>query len=505
MRKDWRHWKALKSKETGLGWNPQSGRIDATNEWWDQKIKEKSDFKKFRHKGISAKLENKWDSLFGDSCATGDNVYAPSTDPVINIEEQNIEHENYDEEHEENPENGTKNSVLPNPGGALQVTNEGANASTHASKKAQKQPITKNNVVQMKHMDIDDDRKRKFWIAIAYAISLIYTYYCKYIYKEPCMTLNFTGEKWIREVLNGHPIRCVNAFRMEPRLLLRLCNDLSSKYGLKASGNMSIVEKVCILLYALAQGVSNRVLCERFQRSGDTISRVIHEVLYSISSRKVKGLAHDIIRPYDPSFKGVLAKIATDNRYMPFFKDAIGCIDGTHIEACIPEAQQMPYRGRKGIPTFNVLAACDFDMCFTFVSAGWEGSAHDTRVFLHAIENPEMKFPTPSQGKYYLADKGYPDRRGYLVPYPKLSVETQIQMVVATFALHNYIRINSPTDPLFRVLEDYPDFIPSFELPDINHAGSNCDNREGDGTEMKAIRDHIAGSLWKARRRNYLL
>ncbi|XP_021733156.1 uncharacterized protein LOC110699977 [Chenopodium quinoa] len=320
-------------------------------------------------------------------------------------------------------------------------------------------------------MDIDDDRKRKFWIAIAYAISLIYTYYCKYIYKEPCMTLNFTGEKWIREVLNGHPIRCVNAFRMEPRLLLRLCNDLSSKYGLKASGNMSIVEKVCILLYALAQGVSNRVLCERFQRSGDTISRVIHEVLYSISSRK----------------------------------DAIGCIDGTHIEACIPEAQQMPYRGRKGIPTFNVLAACDFDMCFTFVSAGWEGSAHDTRVFLHAIENPEMKFPTPSQGKYYLADKGYPDRRGYLVPYPKLSVETQIQMVVATFALHNYIRINSPTDPLFRVLEDYPDFIPSFELPDINHAGSNCDNREGDGTEMKAIRDHIAGSLWKARRRNYLL
>ena len=57
----------------------------------------------------------------------------------------------------------------------------------------------------------------------------------------------------------------------------------------------------------------------------------------------------------------------------------------------------MPYRGRKGIPTFNVLAWCDFDMCFTFVS-GWEGSAHDTRVFLHAIETPEMKFHKPPQG-----------------------------------------------------------------------------------------------------------
>lgn len=58
----------------------------------------------------------------------------------------------------------------------------------------------------------------------------------------------------------------------------------------------------------------------------------------------------------------------------------------------------MPYRGRKGIPTFNVMAVCDFDMCFTFVSAGWEGSAHDTRVFLHAIETPELNFPKPPEG-----------------------------------------------------------------------------------------------------------
>ena len=44
------------------------------------------------------------------------------------------------------------------------------------------------------------------------------------------------------------------------------------------------------------------------------------------------------------------------------------------------------------------MAACDFAMCFTFVSAGWEGSAHDTRVFLHAIETPEMNFPKPPEG-----------------------------------------------------------------------------------------------------------
>jgi len=44
------------------------------------------------------------------------------------------------------------------------------------------------------------------------------------------------------------------------------------------------------------------------------------------------------------------------------------------------------------------MATCDFDMCFTFVLAGWEGLAHDARVFLHAIETPELNFPTPPEG-----------------------------------------------------------------------------------------------------------
>ncbi|KAL2899249.1 putative nuclease HARBI1 [Bienertia sinuspersici] len=242
---------------------------------------------------------------------------------------------------------------------------------------------------------------------------------------------------------------------------------------------MSVREKVGIFLFALAQGVSNRTLSERFQPSGETISRAIHDVLNSIACRMVKVLAHDIIRPYDPDFKSIPAKISTDKRYMPYFKDCIGCIDGTHIEACIPEALQMPYRGRKGIPTFNVIVVCDFDMCFTFVSAGWEGSSHDSHVFLHAIGTPEFNFPKPPEDKYYLVDKGYQDRDGYFVPYPRLScieksfgvlkqrwkiltilpqfrIETQIQIIVATFALHNYIRINSQDYPLFRVLEEYP-------------------------------------------------
>lgn len=44
------------------------------------------------------------------------------------------------------------------------------------------------------------------------------------------------------------------------------------------------------------------------------------------------------------------------------------------------------------------MAVCDFDMFFTYVSVGWEGSAHDARVLEHARTTPEMNFPEPPPG-----------------------------------------------------------------------------------------------------------
>jgi hypothetical protein len=46
------------------------------------------------------------------------------------------------------------------------------------------------------------------------------------------------------------------------------------------------------------------------------------------------------------------------------------------------------------------MVACSFDMQFTFVWAGWEDNAHDTRIFLKAIENRNIKFPKPPEGNY---------------------------------------------------------------------------------------------------------
>lgn len=67
----------------------------------------------------------------------------------------------------------------------------------------------------------------------------------------------------------------------------------------------------------------------------------------------------------------------------------MGAIDGTHIHAKVPAKIQAAFRGRKHYPTQNVLAAVDFDLKFTYVLAGWEGSAHDATILADALDRED--------------------------------------------------------------------------------------------------------------------
>lgn len=73
------------------------------------------------------------------------------------------------------------------------------------------------------------------------------------------------------------------------------------------------------------------------------------------------------------------------------------------------------YRGQKLYPSQNVLAVVDFDLRFTYVLAGWEGSAHDSLVLNDALtRRAGLKIP---EGKFFLADAGFAARLGILPPY----------------------------------------------------------------------------------------
>jgi hypothetical protein len=95
-------------------------------------------------------------------------------------------------------------------------------------------------------------------------------------------------------------------------------------------------------------------------------------------------------------------------------QNCIGAIDGTHIPITIPGEKAPPYRNRKGTLSQNVMVACDFNLNFTFISCGWEGSASDARVLRSAISKG---FQVPAR-KFYLVDGGYGNTSSFLAPYP---------------------------------------------------------------------------------------
>ncbi|CAD6267135.1 unnamed protein product [Miscanthus lutarioriparius] len=98
----------------------------------------------------------------------------------------------------------------------------------------------------------------------------------------------------------------------------------------------------------------------------------------------------------------------------PLHTDCIGSIDGTHIPMILPLDQQEPYRNRKQTLSQNVMLACDFDLKFVHVHAGWEGSASDARVLQDALNHGGFEIPP---GNFFLVDAGYANTTQFISPY----------------------------------------------------------------------------------------
>jgi len=108
-----------------------------------------------------------------------------------------------------------------------------------------------------------------------------------------------------------------------------------------------------------------------------------------------------------PTGEHTPAKIQSNPKFWLYFCNAIGAIDGSHIPIVPPAHLHGQYRNHKGF------LICDFDLKFTYMLTGWEGSATDARVYDNAIST-DLSIPA---GKYLLADAGYPLRPQLLVPY----------------------------------------------------------------------------------------
>ncbi|XP_018487578.1 uncharacterized protein LOC108858097 [Raphanus sativus] len=235
----------------------------------------------------------------------------------------------------------------------------------------------------------------------------------------------------------------------------------------------------------------------------------------------------------------VPAKIRESTRLYPYFKDCLGAIDGTHIPAVVPNRVAPSYRNRKGVISQNVLAVCNFDLEFIYVLSGWEGSAHDSKVLYDALTKRTNKFEVP-QGKFYLADCGFANRRSFLAPFrgtryhlqdftgqgcdpetphelfnhrhaflrnvierifgifksrflifksaPPFSFKTQAELVLACVALHNFLRKYCRSD--------------EFPVEDPNEATSTGNNARDDSENIEEIletqdQERESANIWR--------
>ncbi|CAN1140409.1 hypothetical protein LINPERPRIM_LOCUS24813 [Linum perenne] len=125
---------------------------------------------------------------------------------------------------------------------------------------------------------------------------------------------------------------------------------------------------VAIFLYTIAHNEKNRILQVVFRRSGETISRVIHNCSsYLLSISRV--LYQLLILVFS-------------------LQNCLGALDGTLITLRVPKESQKWYRTHKGTLAMNVLGVCNSDVEFIYTLAGWEGSAHDGRVLRDALIRP---------------------------------------------------------------------------------------------------------------------
>ena len=223
------------------------------------------------------------------------------------------------------------------------------------------------------------------------------------------------------KLILGHPdhIHCEPS--MDAHTFKEVTLELHS-HSHKCSTKVFLEEQLMMFLYTCVTGLPIRHIGEQFQRFNDMISRYVCTLIYSLFNMSMLRYFHKMVKIFalEPfyskyiSLASSITNIVCNYHFFPYFKDAIGAIDGSHIPASLPlHNHHAAYHNHKGTVLQNCLFACDFDMKFTYMLTGWEGSARHAQIF-QDVQLSSLDIP---QGKYFLGDASFPSSTGIIMPY----------------------------------------------------------------------------------------
>lgn len=137
-------------------------------------------------------------------------------------------------------------------------------------------------------------------------------YYYNTITKQPRHSISPPGTGFMTELLNGCDDFSREMLRMDKHVFLKLSDNLRQRGMLRDTAGVLIEEQLAIFLNIVGHNERNRVIQERFQHSGETISRHFNNVL-----KAVKSLSREFLQPPPVSTP---PEILRSNRFHPYFQ-----------------------------------------------------------------------------------------------------------------------------------------------------------------------------------------
>ncbi|KAL6571159.1 hypothetical protein OROHE_002802 [Orobanche hederae] len=255
--------------------------------------------------------------------------------------------------------------------------------------------------------------------------------------REPIVNMDIARAGYIDSLINRSNRTCLSQLRISKISFHMLCATLAERNLLKPTLHVLVEHQVTMFLHAIAHNVRNYTVSSRFFRSGETVSRYFDAVLTAILTLRDEYL----VQPQNDS--PTPEKIAQSERYWPWFKDYVGAIDGTHVRAAVPvilpdgkyylvdggygirKGFISPYRGvRYHLKEYSNHEPANQEELFNLRHSSIRATIE------RAFGVLKIRFPPLDAKKY-------------------LSYTKQIDVVIATCVLHNYIMCVDPNDDIF--------------------------------------------------------